>query len=105
MQPSERESQRVPEAVLLRLWGKADDSDPQAYHPLLFHMLDVAATCEALLPRFGAPLSLAPEWVLYLAGLHDIGKADPLFQNKDPRQAGRLRGAGIDLPANVWPFR
>ena len=30
------------------LWEKLDP-----YHPLSCHLLDVAAVCEALLPRFG----------------------------------------------------
>jgi len=68
-------------------------------------MLDVAATCGALLPRFGAALPVPPAWVVYLAGIHDIGKADPFFQNKEPVLAERLREAGIDVPKTVWPFR
>ena len=43
------------EETLLCLWGKTDRSDPTRYHPLLFHMLDVAAVCEALTPRFAQP--------------------------------------------------
>lgn len=59
------------------LWAK---SDP--YHLLWRHLLDAAAVCRALIPRFGCPGGLSVAWVCYLVALHDIGKADPLFQIK-----------------------
>jgi CRISPR-associated endonuclease Cas3-HD len=37
-------------------------------------------------------------WVTFLAGLHDIGKADPWFQNKDDELAAELRAQGLKLP-------
>ena len=64
--------------VTRALWAK---SDPP--HPLWKHLLDVAATTRALLPRFGPIENVPPEWVCYLNALHDIGKADPWFQNKN----------------------
>ncbi|MBV9852109.1 MAG: CRISPR-associated helicase Cas3' [Armatimonadetes bacterium] len=83
-----------------QLWAK---SDP--YHPLWCHLLDVAAVCEALLPRFGGVEGLPTPWLLYLVALHDIGKADAEFQNKDPQQAQRLAALGLTLPAEVTKFR
>lgn len=91
--------------TLLLLWGKTNRDDPRRYHPLLCHMLDVAAVCHALLQVHGPVADLANEWSVYLAALHDVGKADPLFQNKNPEQAARLRKAGVDLPQTVVPFR
>jgi CRISPR-associated endonuclease/helicase Cas3 len=75
------------------LWAK---SDP--FHPLWCHLLDVAAVCEKLLPRFGGVSPLPDKWVALLAALHDIGKADPWFQNKDDECAARLRETGLEIP-------
>jgi len=58
---------------LLLVWGKS--SGKHGFHPLLWHMLDTTAVCEALLPRFSPP-PLLPDWLVYIAALHDIGKAD-----------------------------
>lgn len=82
----------------MKLWAK---SDP--WHPLWCHLLDVAAVCEALLPRFGGVPPLPDAWVVYLVALHDLGKADTLFQNKvghDPATAHlvqTLRDAGLAM--------
>lgn len=62
------------------LWAK---SDP--YHPLWCHLLDAAAVCEALLPRFGGVEGLSPAWTMYLVALHDIGKVDAKFVGKAPQ--------------------
>lgn len=86
----------------LHLWAK---SDPQ--HSLWCHLLDVAAVCEALLPRFGGVEDIPKPWLLLLVALHDIGKADAQFQNKDPQQKARLEGLGLELEPepNVTHFR
>lgn len=76
----------VPESLLLRLWGKTDRANPERYHPLLFHMLDVAAVCEALAPRFPRAIPISDPWLAYLAGLHDVGKADPRFLGMPPNR-------------------
>jgi CRISPR-associated endonuclease/helicase Cas3 len=90
--------------LLLRsLWGKTHDDG--GYHPLLYHLLDVAAVTQALWPRYASRLPLDPAWVPFIAALHDIGKADPFFQNKDDSQAERLRALGITLPTRQEPFR
>ena len=77
----------------LVLWAQ---SDP--YHPLWCHLLDVAAVCEGLLPRFGGVQPLPNSWVALVAALHDIGKADAWFQNKDDDCAARLREQGLTIP-------
>jgi len=95
----------VPESLLLRLWGKTDRANPERYHPLLFHMLDAAAVCEALALRFARTIPIPSAWLAYLVGLHDVGKADPLFQNKAPELADGLRASGLHLPLVMKPFR
>lgn len=72
------------EETVLRLWAKSYPDDPDRFHPLWCHLLDVGAVCEALLPRFGGIPGLPDGWLPYLAALHDIGKADARFQGKAP---------------------
>ena len=67
------------------LWAK---SKPP--HPLWCHLLDVAAVAFELLPYFGPIDPLTQEWTATLVGLHDLGKADPLFQGKVPELSAQL---------------
>ncbi len=85
-------------AQILLLWGKTcrDENDPDAankYHPLFFHLLDVAhcaialwntVLSEKLRKRIAAALDCDVESArlvfAYLAGAHDVGKANPYFQ-------------------------
>ncbi len=73
------------------LWAKSGEGQG---HPLLAHMLDVAAVAEAILElepaethqhlaiQFGLPVEGISRWLATLVGLHDIGKAIPGFQAK-----------------------
>lgn len=76
-------------------WAKWSRGSKTAgsYHPVLCHLVDVAMVTEALwqrvLPwrwkeRFAARLDLdiasAERWVVFWAGLHDLGKVCPGFQ-------------------------
>lgn len=97
--------------AMLALWAKTDQSgkNPDAWHPLLCHLIDVAAVARtmwrgvltpALRARVTAGLGLPDEatteaWVAYLAGLHDIGKASPAFQAKYPGALDRLSAVGL----------
>lgn len=102
----------------LTLWGKTDRSpnaDPNNYHPLLFHLLDVAYCAAELweaLPtglknRMAGALNLDTERAgtlfVVLAGLHDLGKAYPKFQFQDSATPFRaaLEQAGFDLPEDA----
>ena len=76
---------------LTKFWGKlGKEKEAGGFHPLLCHMLDVAAVAErtwddVLTPaarrRLAAALGLderaARRWVAFLAGLHDSGKCSP----------------------------
>ncbi|MQF69052.1 CRISPR-associated helicase Cas3' [SAR202 cluster bacterium AD-804-J14_MRT_500m] len=80
------------------------------YHPLAYHLLDVAAVVEILwqqilTPRvrswlaesFQGDPDQAGKWVSFLAGLHDLGKASPIFQIKDSAAHNRLAGTALEL--------
>jgi len=89
---------------LLQLWAKWRREPPEAYYPLLFHMLDVAMVTQEMWRsclQSGArgflskQLDLSEEetcsWISFWAGLHDIGKASPVFQGKSDAARQRLR--------------
>ncbi|MGE5618873.1 MAG: CRISPR-associated helicase Cas3', partial [Sphingomonadaceae bacterium] len=101
----------TPEITML--WGKTDRSSGR-YHPLLCHMLDVAAVAECLwddvLPLdvrlrvargLGVSEDVARAWIVLWAALHDLGKACPAFQSKDPNCLRRLAACGLAVQAAV----
>ena len=98
------------EADLFRFWAKTshDKESPNAYHPLLCHMIDVAAVAKSVwcdvLPsatrrRVGAALGFEEDseqlaaLVAFIAGLHDLGKASPPFilRGKNERNGATRR--------------
>lgn len=88
------------------LWAKT--STDGRWHTLPYHLLDVAAAAEALWDRlpptsrecilnaFGTSVDVK-NVVAFLAGAHDIGKANRFFQAKNKHQADRLRDLGYSL--------
>lgn len=81
----------------LTFWGKArpGEGPGPAWHPVAYHLLDVAACAEAILrarplarSRAAELLALDPvdaeRLLVTLVGLHDIGKFAPGFQAKAP---------------------
>jgi CRISPR-associated endonuclease/helicase Cas3 len=80
---------------LFRFWAKTThdkDSHPNAYHPLLCHMIDVAAVTltmwdevfssalkERIIKAFELDEETTKKLVSWIAGLHDLGKASPPF--------------------------
>lgn len=76
------------------LWAKTSRERPEAWHPLVLHLLDVAASADAILTRepegtrerlaglLGLPWSEGRPWLLLLIACHDLGKASPTFQAK-----------------------
>lgn len=79
---------------ITNLWAKMDPSEQKKWHPLILHLLDVAAGAEAVLVRepeatrrrMGACLGMewehARPWLLLVMACHDLGKACPGFQCK-----------------------
>ena len=86
--------------TLLEFWGKTDTSEGYAggeydFHPLAYHLLDVAACADAILDANPARLKFLadlcetePETMrralVCLIALHDIGKCARGFQGKAP---------------------
>lgn len=79
------------------LWAKSPPKDfAGKSHPVIAHLLDVAASSWAILEReplstqnlyaqdLGLPRAEALPWIYALAGLHDLGKISPAFQQKWP---------------------
>lgn len=110
------ESEEMGVQPWLQFWGKAnsDAESGVAWHPVAYHLLDVAATAEAILAarpiarvRAGSLLHLAPDdasrLLVALIALHDVGKFAPAFQVKAPEHWPIALGACI--PDLVRPGR
>ena len=87
----------IGQAGFLEFWGKARPADSAviSWHPVIHHLLDVAAAAEAILEA--RPLALARgarllglesvqacRLIVALASQHDLGKYAPAFQKKSP---------------------
>lgn len=99
------EGPAVPAVQLL--WAKTS-RDGTRTHPLICHMIDVAAVTQALWDgafpaglhrRFCQALDIGPNtartWLAFAAGLHDLGKACPAFQEKHVPSRDALLAAGF----------
>lgn len=94
----------------LKLWGKADNENGNlTWHPLAYHMLDVAAVAEEVLNRepertrqlyaedYGLQWEEAKGWILFFVAMHDIGKATPAFQYKIKELLANLKPINLTL--------
>lgn len=95
----------------LQLWAKSDrGKESGRWHPLICHLLDVAASCLEIIDLEPAryrdllaqDLQTTPERAVALTaaliGLHDLGKANAWFQRKSESCLGRVKDAGFDFP-------
>ncbi|NVM54840.1 MAG: CRISPR-associated helicase Cas3' [Candidatus Helarchaeota archaeon] len=100
--------------LLQYIWGKArkrvhNDETIIDFHPLICHLIDTAAVAEALWDQvFTRNLKLylsqslfqngtkTKNWLIFLAGIHDIGKATPVFQSRVPELACVLSDLGLN---------
>jgi CRISPR-associated endonuclease/helicase Cas3 len=95
------------------LWGKTRSNGVILWHPLLLHMLDVAACADAIMTReptttrermgriLGKDWEEARGWILLLIACHDLGKACPGFQCKWEIAESLLSLTGLRRPAGV----
>ena len=93
--------------ALINLWAKTDKNGGGEWHPLILHMLDVAASADSILARepestrirmaaiLGMGWEDARTWLLLVVACHDLGKACPGFQCKWPTL---LALTGLRLP-------
>jgi CRISPR-associated endonuclease/helicase Cas3 len=98
-----------PSPRLLALWAKSGDPP----HTLLGHLLDTAAVSVEILEReppstralyesdLGLSQSEAVRWAAFLAALHDLGKATPVFQAAWARGLQGVRAAGLEVSCRV----
>jgi len=97
---------------LIRLWGKTSkgSKNPDDFHPVIFHMLDVGNVARELLredisPRwsniftntFNVEAITLSYWLPYFVALHDIGKVSAAFQAQNKKQMMRLKLEGFEL--------
>lgn len=95
----------------LFMWAKTS-LDSESWHPLLLHLLDVAASADALLTRepvstrqrmgaaFGLDWEFARPWLLLVIACHDLGKCCPGFQCKWKNLSGLDAGPSPDTTVN-----
>lgn len=93
------------------LWAKSGEQGNR-WHPLILHLLDVAACADAILARepentrdrlaavLGISWELARPWILLLIACHDLGKACPGFQCKWKSLSGLDVGRSPDTSIN-----
>lgn len=91
------EDNEKPAREYIQFWGKAqaDEDADVTWHPVVYHLLDVAATAQEILrarpltlARGASLLQLTPgetsDLLVALIALHDLGKFAPVFQAKSP---------------------
>lgn len=107
----------------MSIWGKTNRVDETMWLPLYVHMSDSAAvashlwdewvpqgTKDVLSRDFDGDFDLSRKVLLFLAGIHDIGKATPVFQctpithssgMEDASLSWKPRNAGLPFPPTV----
>lgn len=96
------------------VWAKSDYNDPQKIHLLLFHLLESAAVTlilwqeslsksikEDIANQLNLSITDTGKMLAYWVGLHDIGKASPVFQSaleqKNSDLIMNIRNAGLPI--------
>lgn len=93
------------ERAALSLWGKSTDYGAARPHLLLQHLYDTLAVGELIWDEYlGDPVRSAldaategrgRQFFALLCGIHDVGKATPVFQSQSAALATRVQAAGL----------
>ena len=98
--------------ALRRIWAKTAKDGSRSWHPLILHVLDVAASADAILARepettrkriaeiLGLEWEKARAWILLVVACHDLGKACPGFQCKWENMTGMDSGRSPNTDIN-----
>jgi CRISPR-associated endonuclease/helicase Cas3 len=98
--------------TLASLWAKTGKDGDARWHPLILHLLDVAASADAILARepestrsrMAECLEMAwvdaRPWLLLVIACHDLGKACPGFQCKWENLSGMDSGRSPNTDIN-----
>ena len=98
--------------TLTNHWAKTSKGVDGRWHPLILHMLDVAASAGAILERepestrdrmaaiLGMTWKDAHAWLLLVVACHDLGKACPGFQCKWENLSGMDAGRSPNTKIN-----
>lgn len=98
--------------ALRNIWAKTAKGGATGWHPLILHMLDVAASADAILARepestrkrmaaiLGMTWEDARAWLLLVIACHDLGKACPGFQCKWTNMTGMDVGRSPNTEIN-----
>lgn len=92
------------EAGYYRYWGKAQGDSPDAWHSLIYHMIDAGAVCHVFLEHdrtigrsiarsSGLDESRVRGFLPFLIALHDLGKFAESFQDLKPEIVAQLHGS------------
>lgn len=95
-------------------WGKSNRENPKDYHLLIYHLLDSAAVAQVLWDKCFSEsikmeisgicrldISQTGKFLSSIIGLHDIGKASPIFQAKSDFLSEKWESKGITLPKKI----
>lgn len=94
------------------IWAKSDKTERTRWHPLILHLLDVAACADAILARepestrkrlavvLGPDWETSRPWLLLMIACHDLGKGCPGFQCKWQNMSGLDAGPSPDTTVN-----
>ncbi len=85
---------------MLDFWAKSGRGDATVpMHSVAHHSLDVAAAAAMLLPELRLPPGIAPQTLVAMVALHDIGKFTRTFQAKVPALCPPSLGPFVPPPA------